>query len=266
MLHLRFAHRGGGTVLCARRYRLPLQALEPSDLDGRGGLVLSLLNPTGGMLGGDALDTRVVLESGSRVCLTTPSAARVYRSTGPPAVQRFAADIGDGAALEYVPEHLIPSPGARLVQSTALRLCRGAVAIVADGWAVGRVARGERWRFAELDLALEARDGVGLLCRDRAILTGRPEWSGLGGAEGHAYVGTFLALAPARDGWEALATELAEAGGPAAQLGITALPRGGIVGRVLADTAPALRAALDALWGVARRALLGLPPLNLRKL
>jgi len=254
-------------VLCERRYRLPLQALEPADLDGRGGLALSLLNPTGGMLGGDALDTRVVLEPGSRVCLTTPSAGRVYRAPGPPTVQRFTADVAEGAALEYVPDHLIPSPGARLVQSTALRLARGAVAILADGWAVGRVARGERWRFAELDLALEARDEAGLLYRDRAILTGRPEWSRLGAAEGHAYVGSFLALAPARDRWDILVTELAETGAvPAAHLGVAALARGGIVGRVLADTAPALRAALDALWSAARRALLGLPPLNLRKL
>ena len=264
---MRFAHRDGRTVLCERRYRLPLQALEPVDLDGSGGLVLALLNPTGGMLGGDVLDTRVALGPASRVCLTTPSAGRVYRTAGPAAVQRLVADVGEGAALEYVPEHLIPSPGARLVQSSALRLARGAVAILADGWAVGRVARGERWRFAGMDLGLEARDGAGLLFKERAIVDGQPGWSRLGGAEGHAYVGTFLALAPDREGWERVAEELTAAAATAsAQVGVTALARGGIVGRVLAETAPALRAALDALWAGARRSLLGLPPLNLRKL
>ena len=268
LLHLRFARRGDRTVLTERRYRLPLQALEPSDLDGSGGLVLALLNPTGGMLGGDALDTRVVLGPGARVCLTTPSASRVYRTAGPPARQRFAAEVSDGAALEYVPDHLIPSPGARLVQSTELRLSRGAVAFVADGWAVGRIARGERWRFDALDLGLEARDERGLLVKERAVLTGRADWAGLGAADARGYIGTFLALAPARNGWDALAATLTRAASavPAADIGVAALARGGLLGRVLAESAPALRAALDALWSAARGALLGLPPLNLRKL
>ena len=268
LLELAFARRGDRTVLTGRRYRLPLQALEPADLDGTGRLVLALLNPTGGVLGGDVLETRVALGPGTRVCLTTPSATRVYRSAGPAARQRLVAEIADGAALEYVPDHLIPSPGARLVQSTELRLARGAVAIVADGWAVGRVARGERWRFDMLDLGLEAHDDGGRLLKERAILAGGTRWARLGAADGHDYVGTFAALAPARDGWESLAAALGEAAGavPGAAVGVAALARGGALGRVLARSAPALRGALDALWSAARGALLGLPPLDLRKL
>ena len=220
------------------------------------------------MLGGDELHTRVALGPHSRVCLTTPSATRVYRSAGPPARQRLVAEIAEGAELEYVPDHLIPSPGARLVQSTELRLAPGAVAIVADGWAVGRIARGERWQFDALDLGLEARDDRGLLLKERAMLSGRSEWTRLGAAEAHDYVGTFAALAPAREGWEALAAALAEAARPVpgAAVGVAALARGGVLGRVLARSAPALRGALDALWSGARGALLGMPPLDLRKL
>ncbi len=214
------------------------------------------------------LEARIALGPDSRVCLTTPSATRVYRSAGPPARQRLVAEIAEGATLEYVPDHLIPSPGARLVQSTELRLARGAVAIVADGWAVGRVARGERWQFDALDLGLEARDDRGLLLKERAMLSGRTEWARLGAADGHDYVGTFAALAPARDGWESLAVALGDAAGavPGAVVGVAALARGGAMGRVLARSAPALRGALDALWSAARGALLGRPPLDLRKL
>jgi hypothetical protein len=57
--------------------------------------------------------------------------------------------------------------------------------------------------------------------------------------------------------------------GPAARadvaLGIGTLARGGGVVRVLAASAPSLVDALDRVWGLARRALLGLAPLALRK-
>ena len=47
--------------------------------------------------------------------------------------------------------------------------------------------------------------------------------------------------------------------------GVGALPRRGAVVRCLAVSAPALTVALEALWTVARRELLGLPALALRK-
>ena len=268
LLRLGFERRGRRTVLTGRQYRLPLQALEPVDLDGDGGLTLMLLNPTGGVLGGDVLDTAAVLGPGSRVCLTTPSATRIYRAVGEPAVQRFTATVGEGAALEYMPDHLIPSPGARLIQTTELTLEEGAAAIVGDAWVAGRVARGECWRFSRLDLGLVIRDRHGLLLKDRAVLTGRTEWDRLGGAEGFPYMATFVAGAPSRGEWAILADELADALSRVAgvNVGITPLIRGGLLARVLASSAPALRACLDALWARCRLNVLGLPPANLRKL
>lgn len=263
-------------MLTQRRYALPLQVLEPMELEA-GASTLMLLNPTGGVLGGDRLHTEVRLGAGSHACLTTPSATRVYRSAGPPAVLTFRASLGVGARLEYVPDHLIPSPGARVRQVTELVLEPGAVALVLDAWSVGRPARGERWDFAELDLALSASDAGGPILRDRACLGGSSFWDGPGGAEGHAYIATFAAvgsatggdLAGRRPGWEAVASELtarAAALADDARVGVSALGRGGVLARVLAHSAPALLEATDALWTVSRRRLFDLPPLSLRKL
>jgi urease accessory protein UreH len=47
---------------------------------------------------------------------------------------------------------------------------------------------------------------------------------------------------------------------------VTRLARGGVLARVLAPSAPALQRAVTALWAAARHALLGWPPLALRKL
>jgi len=256
-------------VLTERRFTLPLQALEPMDLDGDGVATLLLLNPTGGLLAGDRLATDIVLGPGSRVCLSTPSATRVYRSPGPAAVQQVTIDVGSGAALEWMPDHLIPSPGARLDQTTLIRLAADATLLYLDAWAVGRAARGEAWGFDLLDSSLLVRDEAGLLLRERSILAGRPPRDGLGGTEGFAYAATFVAMRPAGEGWEELAGALqaaVDAAGAGGRAGVTTLGRGGVLARVLCPSAPALAATVQTLWAACRRRLLGLPAARLRKL
>jgi len=238
------------------------------DLDGSGVATLVLLNPTGGILGGDVLETSVSLGPGSHVCLTTPAATRVYRSAGPPAVQRVVASVGEGARLEYLPDHVIPSPAARFRQTTEVRLAAGAVLLLAEAWAVGRVARGERWRFDELDLGLVVRDERGLLLKERSVLGGARR-DGIGGAEDFGYLATFVALAPGREGWSDLAGELFAALDDldsGARAGVSALGRGGLLARLLCPSAPTLEAAVHTLWTYCRGRLLGLAPLALRKL
>jgi urease accessory protein len=268
-LRLAFARRGSRTVLTEHRFTLPLQALGAMDLDGSGDATVMLLNPTGGLLGGDVVDTRVTLATGSRVCLTTAAASRVYRSQGAPAVSRFSAVLEGDAVLEYVPDHLIPSPGARLRQHTEVMLAPESTLILVDAWAVGRIARGERWRFALLDSAIIVRDPGGLLVRERAVLSGARPLEGVGGVEGIGYVATFLALQPSRDSWSELARDLSaavEALGMNRRAAVTPLGRGGLLARLLAPSAPLLHEAVTALWALTRRRLLGRDAVCLRKL
>jgi urease accessory protein len=259
-------------VLTGRRFTLPLQALEPMDLTGDGSATLLLLNPTGGVLGGDRLDTEVSLGPGSRVCLSTPSATRVYRSPERPAVQRVSIGLGRGAALEWLPDHLIPSPGARLRQVTEVSMAADATLIYLDAWATGRAARGEAWGFDLLDTSLRVRDETGPLLRERAMLGGGAPLDGLGGTEGFAYVATLAALRTGLDGarlWADLASALERdlhAIGPDCRAGVSGLARGGVLVRLLCRSAPSLSACVDAIWARCRRRLLGLGPLGLRKL
>lgn len=255
-------------MLTGRRFTLPLQALEPMDLDGTGAATVFLLNPTGGVLGGDRLETRVELGAGSRVCLSTPSATRVYRSAGPPAIQRVTARLGEGARLEYVPDHLIPSPGARVIQSIEVSLGPGAAAVVCDAWSVGRMARGESWLFHLVDGGIVATDAEGLLFKERVVLTGARGWGGLGAAEGMAYIATLLCLAPSHPRLEGLAAALAAAMAESAadaRAGVTPLARGGVLARILAPSAPIMQRAVHAGWTACRAWLWDLPPLVLRK-
>jgi urease accessory protein len=247
------------------------------DLDGTGAATLFLLNPTGGVLGGDCLETRVDVGAGSRVCLSTPSATRVYRSAGrnagqsagSPSKQRLTARVGEGARLEYVPDHVIPSPGARLIQSIDLHLAPGASAVLCDAWSVGRVARGEAWLFDLLDSGITVRDTEGLLFKDRLVLHGARGWGALGGTEGMAYVSTVLCVAPVHPRLAGLTGELVERLVPLARevhTGVTPLSRGGVLVRILAPSAPAMQRAIEAAWSGCRDSLWGLPPQLLRKM
>lgn len=264
-LGLRVERRGAVSVLAASRFTLPLQVLAPVALDDAA-CVVSLLNPTGGMVGGDRLTIDVHVAAGAHACLTTPSATRVYRTAGEPAEQRIRLTLAPGAVCEWVPDHTIPSDGASLCQTLDAEVGEGATLIAIDAFAAGRVARGEAWRFARLDSTLSVRDGRGLVLHDRLALEGRSGWAELGFAESRPYFASIVLIGEA--GLDDVITELpaALARITGAVAGAARLARRGLLVRCLAADAPALTAALASIWALARRRLLGLPPLALRKL
>lgn len=263
-LELGVERRGAASVVTRCRSALPLQVLAPVSLADPAAVV-SVLNPTGGLLGGDRLLIEVDVGEGAHAVLTTPSATRVYRAPGAAAQQAVRLRLGPRAALEWVPDHTIPSAGAAFRQAIDVELDDDATLILLDAFAAGRIARGEAWRFAALEGALRIRDRRGWLFHDRFALGGGDAAAGLGFAEGHAYFATVAVVAGS--GLERFAAEARHAveGARGARGGVAALPRRGAVVRCLAASAPALTDLLDALWAAARRALLGLPPLALRK-
>jgi urease accessory protein len=238
--------------------------LAPVALDGPAAVV-SVLNPTGGLVGGDRLAIDVVVGAAAHGCLTTPSATKVYRTTGAAAEQHVRLRLGAGAIVEWVPDHAIPFAGSAFRQTIDCELEDGATLILMDAFAAGRIARGEAWRFARLESAVTVRDRRGPILHDRFVLTAEPRVQGLGFVEGHQYFGSFVVVADSGlDAFAAAAGRVLR-GIDGAAGGVGALPRRGAVVRCLAVSAPALTVALEALWTVARRELLGLPALALRK-
>jgi urease accessory protein len=264
-LGLRFERRGDRTVLAASRSTVPLQVLAPLALPDPAA-VISILNPTGGLVGGDRLEIEVEAGPGAHACLTTPSAAKVYRTTGPPSRQNVHLRLAPGATIEWVPDHTIPFAGSDFRQVLRAELGAGARLLVVDAFSAGRVARGESWRFARLESATIVRDQAGWLLRDRFVLQEPTQWSAVGLAEGAPYFATVTAFGDAAyDAWLE-DTGAAVAGCPGVRAAGGILPRRGAVIRCLAESAAALGDALERAWGAARQRLLDCPPLALRKL
>jgi len=263
-LTLSCERRGAATVLAGCRSTLPLQVLTPLALDGDA-LVVSVLNPTGCVLGGDRLSIRVSAGADTHVLLTTPSATKVHRTDGAVAEQIVELTVGPGAVLEWLPDHTIPHTGAAYRQRLHARVGSGATLVVADAFAVGRVARDERWRFALLESALSVTDDDGRLLHDRFVLTGDPAWAGLGHGEGASYLATVVAVTPVLPGVLAEAVGEALRGVDGVRAGVGRMPRRGIVVRCLAESVPAFADAIHAAWTAVREAALGAPALDLRK-
>ena len=261
-LALSIERRGGRSVIAGCRWTMPLQVLAPVALDDAAAIV-SMLNPTGGLVGGDRLDIEVDIGRGAHACLTTPSATKVYRAAAGPAEQRVRLRLAADARLEWVPDHTIPFAGAALRQRIDAEVGEGATLILVDAFAAGRVARGEAWRFGLLDSALSVRDARGWLIHDRLVLRHGGPAAGLGLAEDRSYVATVVVIADA--GLAEFADDVDELGGRDADVGAALLARRGALVRCLAADAPALARAVDGIWAAARRRVLGLPPLALRK-
>jgi urease accessory protein len=267
-LRLRFERRGSETVVTGWRYTLPLQALAPVALDDPAAVV-SILNPTGGLVGGDRLSIDVEVAAGAHAVLTTPSATRVYRTDGEDATQSVKIVIGPRATVEWVPDHTIPFAGSAFRQTLDVEMDETARLILVDAFSAGRVGRGEAWQFALLDSAVSVRDRQGWLLHDRFALRGMagkdPAWDGLGYAESHPYFATIVLIGSFER--ERFTADLREQcpGADAGRIGVAALTRGGLLLRCLAASAPELIETIEACWGLGRQALLGLPPLALRK-
>ena len=168
-----------------------------------------------------------MLGEGAHAVVTTPSATRVYRTAGEPAVQTVRLRLGPGSIMEWVPDHTIPFAGSALRQSFDVEVGDGARLILVDAFAAGRVARGEAWRFALLDSALTVRDTRGCCSTTASCSAAAATGTGSGGAEGRPYFATIVLVADT--GLDALIADLPGAlpDRAAAVMGVARLPRRG---------------------------------------
>jgi urease accessory protein len=244
-----------------------LQALTPVEL-ADGTACLMLLNPTGGLVGGDFLCTQIIQEPDTRVCLTTPSATRVYRTRDQPTVQETSIHVGETAALEYFPDHVIPHQGSKFHQSLRVEMARGSRGMFWDALAAGRVAHGEHWNFHEFDSRTEiSLCGRPVFLNRTRIRPADLDPTRLGLAERFDYLATLAIVADEFDRWkETVAAMGAELTSMAHVYGgASVLAGGGCVVKLLARSAADLLHAQTTLWGRARQMVFGSAAVDLRK-
>jgi urease accessory protein len=219
------------------RSRLP-RATESSICDA------VLVNISGGIAGGDGLTTSITVGSKARVCVAGQAAERVYKALGTePARVKTTISVGQGGALEYLPQEAILFDGFALDRSLEIELAEEADFLGVESIVFGRLAMGENLRLGTLrDRISLHRNGKLLLCDmtrldgDLAHLLGRNAL-----ANGAVAMATIIYAAPdAAAKLEAiraaLHNTLCDAGASAFE--------GMLIARILAPSCHALRAAI----------------------
>jgi urease accessory protein len=159
------ARADGSTFIREQSFAAPIHLSKPH-LD-EGTLVVNVVNPTAGLLSGDRIACRVVVESGARLLLTTPSASRAHRTGDGFAELTQELHVGAGGWLESWPELLIAQGGARYRQRTTIRVETGGELLFFESLAPGRVAMGEVFAFAELCWEMDLHHGGEWIARER---------------------------------------------------------------------------------------------------
>lgn len=269
-LRLDYAKRDGRTIIAQSHCTTPWHLLPPIYLDDTGAAYTLLVNPSGGLVGGDRLSIDMKVDEGAHVLISAPSANRVYRSEGEVSVQDIELAVGPGAILEWLPEHTIPFAGSRFHQKLHATLAPGATILLWDAIASGRIARGERWAFATFENEIRITTASGSALLERFALDPATNLGAIGLATDWNYVASLYVVndAVAPEVWSRLESRIGvaldeHAGQVLGGVSQPAVP--GVAVKLLAKSAPDLTRILDVLWAAVREELWNLPPVAWRK-
>lgn len=269
-LRLEYAQRNGRTIIARSHCTTPWHLLPPIYLDDTGAAYTLLVNPSGGLVGGDRLSIDMRLGEEAHVLISAPSANRVYRSQGEVSIQDIKITLEAGAVLEWLPEHTIPFAGSRFRQTIHATLGPGATILLWDAVASGRIARDERWAFASLENEIRITTAAGQLLVERYALDPATDLGSIGLAAEWDYVASLYVIndTVTPEMWSRLETRIGllldeRTGFILGGVSQPAAP--GIAVKLLARTAPDLTGAMDALWAAVRAEFWNLPPVAWRK-
>jgi urease accessory protein len=253
-MSLTFSVRRGQTVLSDAYAEPPLRVGRCLPSGSRAYLILASTGP--GLFGGDAVEQHVCVERGASVQLVTQSALQIHPADGRLATVRSRLEVEEDGQLDCFWDPVIPFAHARLEQHIDLHVARSGSLFWSDALMAGRAARGEAWRFAELNHELRfTRDGaVEYLERYRLRPeTRRVEHAWI--ADAARYIGTTLVCDERSTPERAGELQQAFAAHEEPQVGVDCLTPGLLVGRVLATRGPDFakaRLAFRALFGLPR--------------
>jgi urease accessory protein len=270
VLSYEFERQASRTVLTRSSCTSPWHHFPPSYLDDSGCAYTWLVNPSGGLVGGDHVSVEAQLHAGTHVLMTGPSANRVYRSLSEPAVQQVRISVGPDARLEWMPELTIPFAGSRFRQSIHVDLAPGATVVLWDAIASGRVAMGERWAFAavENEICLRTTLAGSVVERYRVVPGPLPESVGVVGSWDYVASLFLIGDAVATEVWKSLDTAIAAILDERSGLvlgGVSTPAALGLVVKFVARSAPDLIEMQEAIWAAVRESLWNLPVPNLRR-
>jgi urease accessory protein len=252
-LALGFSLADGKTILSERSHDGPLVVQKPLYPEGAEVCHAIVVHPPGGIAGGDELHLEVKAGEGASALLTTPGAAKWYRSAGPWASQKMNFKV-DGT-LEWLPQETIVFDGALARTDCEVELAADASLIGWDIVCLGRTGSGERYARGSYRGSVRVRRDGRLLWLERGRIDGGGRlMASPAGLDGQPVFGTLFAASPLLD--RTILENLRRENPVEGKGAITLLP-GILLARYLGGSSEAARGYFTALWRILRPALTG---------
>ncbi len=237
-----------------------MHVFQPFYPDDTGCAFIHLFNASGGLVCGDRIETHIRLKENSHVLATTPSATKIYRSSGGFALQETEVTIRKGGVFEYLPCYIIPFANASYHQKTKITMEENTGAILLDFFTTGRTARGEHLQFDQYSSILQVDYCGEPILFDKATL--KPldtDYGGFGFLESFATVASVYLVfdnpqveGDLLAGLRTLVKNLDCVIG-----GVSTLPSKGLIIRLLGAGTRFTERAILEIWSVARKHILG---------
>lgn len=155
----------GQSALTRVRATDPLKLLTPRNHGQARHVVLSSYG--GGLVGGDCVSLQATVGPRARLLLTTQSAGKAYRTTGPACEHLLHATVGEDALLAVLPDPMCCFAESRYRQRQHYDVSATGSLVLLDWLTSGRHGRGERWAMH----AIDSRTEIGVDGRSRLIET-----------------------------------------------------------------------------------------------
>ena len=135
----------------------PIRVLFPKRPDVAGEEAV-LVNTSGGVAGGDRLETDVTATGNASIAITTQAAEKVYRCLDESAHIFTTLTLSDAARVAWLPQETILFNRARILRETNIDISSSAELLALEWLVLGRTAHGEtlsagtitdRWRIVK---------------------------------------------------------------------------------------------------------------------
>lgn len=259
-IFLAFDKEAGRSRLALRKHFGQLYVQKPFYPEGPEVCHIVLVHPPGGVVGGDRLEIANHVGADAHVQVTTPGAAKWYRSNGRVSYQNVTLDVKTGGAMEWLPQETIFFDDAQVELVQNVNLEKKATYVGCEIFCFGRTAHGESFNSGRIRQKISIRRDHKLIWYEQLNLRGGDKAMRSSHVLANKTVcATLLAVNDSSHSSElinALRNQVADVDNGAGILGVSQV-RSVIVARYLGNSSEVARDVMLKLWGVLRPALLG---------
>jgi urease accessory protein len=196
-LQLAYGFDQGRTVPTLRRHEGPLRVQKGFTPEGEAVWHQIVVHPPGGIAGGDHLHIEVEAEARAHALLTSPGAAKWYRSSGTdrPARQNLHLLAREHATIEWLPMETLFFSATQARLETRIDLHPTARLMALEVCCLGRPSAGERFDQGEVSVLTRIFRAEDLVFQESAQIDPLRSRA-MAGLAGHAAWGSLICAAP----------------------------------------------------------------------